>query len=66
MSNNFPYALLDLLLPLLSSFAGEKEYVELAMDDLDLVCLCERERGEDWSTSGNSDFRARGENWVNC
>lgn len=45
--NDLPYTLLDLLLLLLSSFAGEKEDVELAKDDLDLVGLCERERGED-------------------
>ena len=32
-------ALLDLLLLLLSSLEGEKEDVELVMDDLDLVCL---------------------------
>jgi hypothetical protein len=54
------------LLFLLSSFEGEKEDVELVTDDLDLVCLWVKERGEDWSTSANSDLRARGENWANC
>jgi hypothetical protein len=39
MRNDYSYGLLDLLLLLLSSFEGEKDEVELAMDDLDLVCL---------------------------
>jgi len=33
------YALLDLLLLLLGSLEGEKEAVELVMDDPDLLCL---------------------------
>ena len=40
--------------------------MELVMDDLDLICLWVKERGEDWSASANSDFKARGENCTSC
>lgn len=39
MRGDDSYTLLDLLLPLLSNFEGEKDDMELAMDDLDFVCL---------------------------